>query len=96
MKSLLSFTTRRKILFLGAISSLCTFSALGQNAAPVAQIGPNSTASGSSAKGIGPAPVNTKQHQILSSALSSQTRQTLQEAMNSVPVETAPSTPSTK
>jgi hypothetical protein len=37
------------------------------------------------AKGIGPAPANTEQHHILSAALSPQTRQTLQDAMNSFP-----------
>jgi hypothetical protein len=32
---------------------------------------------------IGPAPANSKQHKILTGALSPQTRQTLQEAMDS-------------
>jgi hypothetical protein len=60
-----------EILLTGAFSCLFALSALAQNASPAP------------AKGIGPAPVNTKQHQILNVALSPQTRQTLQEAMNS-------------
>jgi hypothetical protein len=39
------------------------------------------------AKGIGPAPANTPQHQILNTALSPETRQTLQQAMNSTPAK---------
>jgi len=35
-------------------------------------------------QGTGPMPLNTKQHAILNTALSPQTRQTLQAAMNSV------------
>jgi hypothetical protein len=52
-----------------AFSSLMMFSALGQNATP--------------AQGIGPAPAHSKQDKMLNGALSQQTRQTLQEAMNS-------------
>jgi len=52
-----------------------------QNSNSTSQVTPGSTTS--LAKDIGPAPVNTKQHQILTTALSPQTRQTLQEAMDS-------------
>jgi hypothetical protein len=65
------------VLPAGAFSCLFALSALAQNSSP--------------APAIGPAPANSKQHQILDSALSSHTRQTLQEAMNS-----APSAPSAK
>ena len=41
------------------------------------------------AKAIGPAPANTPQHQILNTALSPETRQTLQQAMNSAPAPAA-------
>jgi hypothetical protein len=69
--------------------SLLTLSLDAQNAAPTTQIGPATVASASSAKGIGPAPANTPQHQILKGALSPETRQTLQEAMNSTSVSSA-------
>jgi hypothetical protein len=55
-------------------------SALAQNAGSATQVTPSSTAP---AKGIGPAPANSKQNHILKGALSPETRQTLQEAMNS-------------
>jgi hypothetical protein len=61
------------IVFVGALSCLFSLPVLAQNASPANGVG------------IGSAPVNSKQHQILDTALSSQTRQTLQEAMNSVP-----------
>jgi hypothetical protein len=73
-----------KIFLITVFSCLFALSALAQNSSSVTQVGPGSTASGSPAKGIGPAPANSKQHQILSGALSPQTRQTLQQAMNSV------------
>ena len=74
---------RGEILWAAVFSCLFALSAQAQNSSPVTQIGPNSVTSVGPAKGIGPAPANTKQHQILTSALSPQTRQTLQEAMNS-------------
>jgi hypothetical protein len=40
--------------------------------------------------GIGTAPLNTKQHEILNSALSPETRQTLQAAMSSVSTADTP------
>jgi hypothetical protein len=73
MKKFISIRfTRNSILLIGAIFGLLAFPASAQNASPAP------------AKNIGPAPFNSKQHQILDSALSSETRQTLQEAMNSV------------
>ncbi len=78
---------RGEILLTAVFSCLFALSALAQNSSSTAQISPGSTASNSPAKAIGPAPANTKQHQILTSALSPQTRQTLQEAMNSVPAK---------
>ena len=83
MKTFLTRTLWGEILLAGVFSCLFALSALAQNASPASQIGPGSAASVSPAKGIGPAPVNTKQHQILTGALSLQTRQTLQEAMDS-------------
>jgi hypothetical protein len=64
-----------------ALFSICVFSAMAQNTGSTTQVSPSSTAP---AKGIGPAPANTKQNHILNSALSAETRQTLQQAMNSV------------
>jgi len=66
-----------------AFSCLFALSAYAQNSSSTNQITPGSTASADPAKKIGPAPANTKQGKILNSALSSQTRQTLQEAMSS-------------
>jgi len=64
--------TRNSLLLIGAVSGLFALPAFAQDASPAP------------AKNIGPAPLNSKQHQILNSALSTETRQTLQEAMNSV------------
>ena len=83
IKIFLSGSAWREVWLTGAFSCAFALSALAQNASPASQIGPGSAASVSPAKGIGPAPVNTKQHQILTGALSLQTRQTLQEAMDS-------------
>jgi len=71
MKTFLIRPACGQILLTAAFSCLFALSALAQNANPAAP-------------GIGPAPANTKQHQILDGALSPKTRQTLQEAMNSV------------
>jgi hypothetical protein len=72
-----------KILLTAVFSTICTLTVLAQNASPVTQITPTSTAATSPAKSIGPAPANTQQGKIIDGALSPQTRQTLQEAMNS-------------
>lgn len=64
--------TRNNFVFIGAISCLAVLPASAQNADPAP------------AKKIGYAPLNSKQHQILNTALSTETRQTLQQAMNSV------------
>jgi hypothetical protein len=70
--------------FFFTVTLTCLFAlpALAQNSGAVTQVGPNSAATGP-VKAIGPAPANSPQKQVLDSALSSQTRQTLQEAMNS-------------
>jgi hypothetical protein len=81
----LSRSTWREVLLAGAFSCAFALAAQAQTSNSTSQVGPGSTAQVSPAKGIGAAPVNTKQHQILNGALSPQTRQTLQEAMNSVP-----------
>jgi hypothetical protein len=82
-----SFSTRgvaAQILWTAVFSFLCILSAPAQNAGSTTQISPGTTASSSTpAKAIGPPPAHTKQGQILDTALSSRTRQTLQEAMNS-------------
>jgi len=70
MKSFLTKSIWQEILFAAVLSCLFALTALAQNANPTTP-------------GIGPAPANSKQHQILDGALSSKTRQTLQEAMNS-------------
>jgi hypothetical protein len=70
IKTFLTKALWGEILLAGAFSCLFTLTALAQNAV--------------STPGIGPAPVNTKQHKILTGALSPATRQTLQEAMDSV------------
>jgi len=81
MKTFLVRTLRGELQLAAVFSVLFAISALGQTAST--QISPGSTAA-PPAKGIGPAAANTPQHQILTSALSPETRQTLQEAMNSV------------
>ena len=75
-----------KTLLLAA--ALCTLSALAATAqtapAPATtQVTPTSTAPATPAAKIGPAPANSPQKQILSTALSPETRSTLQQAMNS-------------
>jgi hypothetical protein len=70
IKTFLTRPTWGEILLTAAFSGLFALTALAQDSSPVVT------------RGIGPAPVNTKQHQILSGALSPQTRQVLQEAMN--------------
>ena len=78
-----------KTLLLAAL--LCTLgmvsaSAQTTNAAPApTQVTPSSTAPATSPAKIGPAPANSPQKQILNSALSPETRTTLQQAMNSTP-----------
>jgi hypothetical protein len=85
MKTFLSRHVWGEILLTVVFYCLFTLSALAQNSSSTIQISPGATAATTTpAKGIGPAPANSKQHQILTSALSPQTRQTLQEAMNSV------------
>jgi len=92
MKIFLSRLIWGEILLAAVFSCLFALSALAQNSSSTTQISPNTTAATTPpAKGIGLAPANTKQHQILNGALSPQTRQTLQQAMNSVSTtDTAP------
>jgi hypothetical protein len=83
-KIFLSGSVWREVLLIGAFSCLFALSASAQNSTPASQVVPGSTASTSSTKGIGPAPAHTPQSHLLNDvALSPQTRQTLQEAMNS-------------
>ena len=69
IKTFLNRIHAGELLAVVVFSCLFALSALAQNATP--------------APAIGPAPANTKQHQILNGALSPETRQTLLEAMNS-------------
>jgi hypothetical protein len=88
MKPFLSRLVGVEIVLAAVFSCLLSLSAQAQNSSSTTQISPGTTAATTTpAKGIGPAPANTKQHEILKSALSPQTRQTLQEAMNSVPAK---------
>ena len=77
-------------LLLGA-----TVSASAQTTNAPAQVTPSSTAPATSAAKIGPAPANSPQKQILNSALSPETRSTLQQAMNATPPP-APAQPASK
>lgn len=84
MKTFLTRRVRGEVLSAAAFSCLWALSALAQNSSPTAQVGPgDGVACVSPAKGIGPAPANTKQGKIIDGALSPETRQTLQEAMES-------------
>jgi len=76
----ISSSLRSTFILAGALTCLCALTAHAQTVAT--QVTPTSTAT-SPAKAIGPAPANSTQHQILSKALSPETRQTLQEAMSS-------------
>jgi hypothetical protein len=87
IKTFLRRTVWGELILAGAFSCLFALSASAQNAGSTTQITPGTTATAPPTKGIGPAPANTKQGKILDGALSSQTRQTLQEAMNSVPAK---------
>ena len=72
-------------LLLGALSAVSA-PAQTTNAAPApatTQVTPTSTAPAASPAKIGPAPANSPQKQILNTALSPETRSTLQQAMNS-------------
>jgi hypothetical protein len=75
----------KTFLAAGAFSCLFALSALAQTSSSTTQISPGATVSPT--QGIGTAPANTKQGKIIDSALSAETRQTLQEAMNSVSTE---------
>jgi hypothetical protein len=75
---------RRSLLLTIALAALAVLPAGAQTTGSTTQVTPGATATGP-AKGIGPAPANSPQHQILTTALSPETRQTLQDAMNSVP-----------
>ena len=91
MKTFSSKSLLGKVLLTGAFSCAFALAALAQNTNNPSQVVPGSVANGSPTKAIGPAPANTPQNHILNGALSPQTRQTLQEAMNSVPAaSTAP------
>ena len=83
MKTFLSKSIPGKVLLTGAFSCVFALAALAQTT--TTQVVPGSVATGSPTKAIGPAPANTPQNDILDGALSSKTRRTLQEAMNSVP-----------
>ena len=85
MKTFLSKSILGKVLLTGAFFCAVALTALAQNANNTSQVVPGSVATGMRTKSIGPAPANTPQNHILDGALSPQTRQTLQEAMNSVP-----------
>lgn len=82
-----SFSSRRpalKAAALLAVSFVVTCPALAQNSSPTTQVAAGATApAGAPAKAIGPAPANSRQNKILKSALSPETRQTLQQAMDS-------------
>jgi hypothetical protein len=62
---------------------LLVFCAFAQTSSPAKQITPGASAGTSPVKGIGTAPANSKQDKIIKDALSAETRQTLQAAMNS-------------
>ena len=82
--TLIRFVWRRDLLA-AVLVGVVGLSAFGQVANAPTQITPGATLpNGAAAKPIGAAPANSPQHQILSSALSPETRQTLQQAMNSV------------
>lgn len=85
MKTFLSKSIPGKVLLTGAFSCVFALAALAQTTNTTTQVVPDSVATGSPTKAIGPAPANTPQNDILDGALSSKTRRTLQEAMNSVP-----------
>jgi len=74
-----------KIILTAAVSCLFTLSASAQTT----QVTPGATAPATTTQSIGPAPASGPQHQILTTALSPQTRQTLQQAMNSAPAPAA-------
>ncbi len=87
---LCSIRKLRSQVMLGIVfTGLLTASALAQTAGTTTPVIPGATAVGP-AKAIGPAPANSPQQQTLNSALSSQTRETLQEAMNSHPADLHP------
>ena len=72
----------RAVLLTGVLVGLGTLHSSAQSTGSTTQVTPSSTTT-TPAKAIGPAPANSPQKQILSSSLSPETRQTLQQAMNS-------------
>jgi len=72
----------RTLLLTGGLVVFVAFGATAQTTGGPTQVTPSSTAT-TPAKAIGPAPSNSPQKQILSSALSPETRQTLKQAMDS-------------
>jgi hypothetical protein len=76
----------KTLLLAALLGSFSAVAALAQTAAPgTTQVTPTSTAPATSPAKIGPPPANSQQAQILHSALSPETRSTLQQAMNSTP-----------
>ena len=88
MKTSSSFL--RTLLLTGGFVGFVALSAHAQSTGTTTQVTPTSTAT-APAKAIGPAPANSTQKQILASALSPETRDTLQQAMNSYNPEPAKS-----
>ena len=94
--SMVKFVLPRVILAALAITDSGALSAMAQSATsapvtisktvtPTTQIPAGATAPANApAKNIGAAPANSNQSKILSSALTPQTRQTLQQAMNAM------------
>jgi hypothetical protein len=78
------FFIRRTLLLVGTLTGVGIYTIHAQTTNATTQVTPTSTAAAPT-KPIGPAPANSPQHQILSTALSPQTRQTLQQAMDSSP-----------
>ena len=91
LKKVLGKIIRIEIGLTAALVGLIGISALAQNSGTTGQIVPGATGSITPTQGVTPTAVKPPPH-LMDDALSPQTRQTLQEAMNSVeaPVVTMP------
>lgn len=85
MKKILTRFTRGGLIGVASFSCLLAVTTFAQNTVPAAQVVPGTAASISPQQGIGAAPANTPQHDMLNGALSTDTRETLAEAMNADP-----------
>ncbi len=93
MKTLFTASHWRRVLLVCALGAVLSLPAVAQSAPAATTVSPGAHATGAGSNpSIGPAAANTPQDNILHGALSSKTRETLQDAMNSYPANRSTAT----